>query len=76
MKLKLTIHEAVIILSALGLLLDVNTSNTSKRLMIWSIKYVIKHINIDPNVLKTNKLRKKRKININNNKKNITFIIQ
>lgn len=41
MKLKLTIHEAVIILSALGLLLDVNTSNTSKRLMIWSIKYVI-----------------------------------
>lgn len=61
MKLKLTIHEAVIILSALGLLLDVNTSNTSKRLMIWSIKYVIKHINIDPNVLKTNKLRKKRK---------------
>lgn len=31
MKLKLTIHEAVIILSALGLLLDVNTSNTSEQ---------------------------------------------
>ena len=31
MKLKLTMHETVIILSALGLLLDVNTSNTSKQ---------------------------------------------
>ena len=31
MKLKLTIHEAVIILSASGLLLDVNTSNKSNQ---------------------------------------------
>ena len=78
MKLKLTIHEAVIILSALGLLLDVNTSNTSEQEINDLINKIcnLKHINIDPNVLKTNKLRKKRKININNNKKNITFIIQ
>ena len=63
MKLQLTIHEAVIILSALGLLLDVNTSNTSKQEINDLINKIcnLKHINIDPNVLKTNKLRKKRK---------------
>ena len=63
MKLKLTIHEAAIILSALGLLLDVNTSNTSKQEINNLINRIcnLKHINIDHNVLKTNKLRKKRK---------------
>lgn len=55
MKLKLTIHEAVIILSALGLLLDVNTSNTSKQDINNLINKIcnLKHINIDLNVLKT-----------------------
>ena len=55
MKLKLTIHEAVIILSALCLLLDVNTSNTSKQEINDLINKIcnLKHINIDPNVLKT-----------------------
>ena len=55
MKLKLTIHEAVITLSALGLLLDVNTSNTSKQEINDLINKIcnLKHINIDPNVLKT-----------------------
>ena len=73
MKLKLTIHEAVIILSALGLLLDVNTLNTSEQQINNLINKIcnLKHINIDPNVLNTNKLRKKRKINMNNNKKRI-----
>ena len=63
MKLKLTIHEAVIILSALGLLLDVNTLNTSEQEINDLINKIcnLKHINIDSNVLKTNKLRKKRK---------------
>ena len=46
-----------------SLLLDVNTSNTCKQEINDLINKIcnLKHINIDPNVLKTNKLRKKRK---------------